>query len=79
MTASQHKSVVYYISFNVFRSAITIFPQRTDGMHDYRIWNHQLISYAGYKMADGSCVGDPAMVEFTEVQKIFMYSFDEYV
>ncbi|XP_068629957.1 nitric oxide synthase-like [Battus philenor] len=49
------------------RSAITIFPQRTDGNHDYRIWNPQLISYAGYVEPDGSIVGDPARVEFTEV------------
>uniref|UniRef100_A0A453YZV7 Nitric oxide synthase n=2 Tax=Anopheles gambiae TaxID=7165 RepID=A0A453YZV7_ANOGA len=48
------------------RSAITIFPQRTDGKHDYRIWNNQIISYAGYKNADGKIIGDPANVEFTD-------------
>ncbi|XP_053697417.1 nitric oxide synthase [Sabethes cyaneus] len=48
------------------RSAITIFPQRTDGKHDYRIWNAQLISYAGYKGQDGKIVGDPINVEFTD-------------
>ncbi|XP_037910457.1 nitric oxide synthase isoform X2 [Hermetia illucens] len=49
------------------RSAITIFPQRTDGRHDYRIWNSQLISYAGYRNPDGTILGDPLNVEFTEV------------
>ncbi|CAH3893206.1 unnamed protein product [Pieris brassicae] len=49
------------------RSAITIFPQRTEGNHDYRIWNPQLITYAGYIEPDGSVLGDPARVEFTEV------------
>ncbi|KAH8412332.1 hypothetical protein KR009_001346 [Drosophila setifemur] len=49
------------------RSAITIFPQRTDAKHDYRIWNNQLISYAGYKQPDGKIIGDPMNVEFTEV------------
>ncbi|XP_060064662.1 nitric oxide synthase 1-like [Ylistrum balloti] len=49
------------------RSAITIFPARTDGKHDFRVWNSQLIRYAGYKMADGSVIGDPASVEFTEI------------
>ncbi|XP_026329114.1 nitric oxide synthase-like isoform X2 [Hyposmocoma kahamanoa] len=49
------------------RAAITIFPQRTDGKHDYRIWNHQLIAYAGYVEEDGSILGDPARVEFTEI------------
>ncbi|KAL0893659.1 hypothetical protein ABMA27_013817 [Loxostege sticticalis] len=49
------------------RSAITIFPQRTDGKHDYRIWNPQLISYAGYVQPDGSVLGDPGKAEFTEI------------
>uniref|UniRef100_A0A8B9HBJ5 Nitric oxide synthase n=1 Tax=Astyanax mexicanus TaxID=7994 RepID=A0A8B9HBJ5_ASTMX len=49
------------------RSAITVFPQRTDGEHDFRVWNGQLIKYAGYQMEDGSVVGDPASVEFTEL------------
>lgn len=26
-----------------------MFPQRTDGQHDFRIWNSQLIKYAGYQ------------------------------
>lgn len=50
------------------RSAITVFPQRTDGQHDFRVWNNQLIRYAGYHMPDGSVLGDPATVEFTQVQ-----------
>ncbi|RXN07080.1 nitric oxide brain [Labeo rohita] len=49
------------------RSAITIFPQRTDAKHDFRVWNSQLIRYAGYKQPDGSIHGDPASVELTEI------------
>ncbi|XP_042686372.1 nitric oxide synthase, inducible [Centrocercus urophasianus] len=49
------------------RSAITIFPQRTDGKHDFRVWNSQFIRYAGYQMPDGSVIGDPANVEFTKL------------
>ncbi|KAL2297502.1 hypothetical protein Nmel_016809 [Mimus melanotis] len=49
------------------RSAITVFPQRTDGQHDFRVWNSQLIRYAGYQMPDGSVLGDPATVEFTQL------------
>uniref|UniRef100_A0A8D0AIJ5 Nitric oxide synthase n=1 Tax=Sander lucioperca TaxID=283035 RepID=A0A8D0AIJ5_SANLU len=49
------------------RSAITIFPQRLDGKHDFRVWNCQLIRYAGYKQPDGQIHGDPANVEFTEI------------
>ncbi|XP_039361056.1 nitric oxide synthase, brain [Mauremys reevesii] len=49
------------------RSAITIFPQRTDGKHDFRVWNAQLIRYAGYKQPDGTILGDPANLELTEI------------
>uniref|UniRef100_A0A8C8EFB6 nitric-oxide synthase (NADPH) n=1 Tax=Otus sunia TaxID=257818 RepID=A0A8C8EFB6_9STRI len=49
------------------RSAITIFPQRTPGRGDFRIWNTQLIRYAGYRQPDGSVWGDPANVDITEL------------
>ncbi|XP_039576696.1 nitric oxide synthase, inducible [Passer montanus] len=49
------------------RSAITVFPPRTDGQHDFRVWNSQLIRYAGYQRPDGSVLGDPASVEFTQL------------
>ncbi|XP_068280790.1 nitric oxide synthase 3-like, partial [Nyctibius grandis] len=49
------------------RSAITIFPQRAPGRGDFRIWNPQLIRYAGYRQPDGSVRGDPANVEITEL------------
>ncbi|XP_067655457.1 nitric oxide synthase, inducible-like isoform X1 [Haliotis asinina] len=49
------------------RSAITVFPPRTCGRQDFRVWNTQLIRYAGYRQSDGSVIGDPANVEFTEV------------
>ena len=44
-----------------------MFPQRTDGKNDYRVWNQQLVAYAGYRNEDGTITGDPANVEFTEV------------
>ncbi|XP_065486126.1 nitric oxide synthase 3 isoform X2 [Caloenas nicobarica] len=49
------------------RSAITIFPQRTPGRGDFRIWNTQLIRYAGYRQPDGSVLGDPANIDVTEL------------
>ncbi|XP_059764935.1 nitric oxide synthase, inducible isoform X1 [Balaenoptera ricei] len=49
------------------RLAITVFPQRSDGKHDFRVWNAQLIQYAGYQMPDGTIRGDPASVEFTQL------------
>lgn len=48
-------------------SAISIFRQRTDCKHDYKIWNPQLLGYAGYRQPDGSVIGDPGKAEFTEV------------
>ncbi|CAH1801570.1 unnamed protein product [Owenia fusiformis] len=49
------------------RSAITIFPQRTDGKHDFKVWNPQFIQYAGYKQPNGGVIGDSANVAITEV------------
>ncbi|XP_078393579.1 nitric oxide synthase, inducible-like, partial [Cetorhinus maximus] len=49
------------------RSAITIFPQRSDGKKDFRLWNSQFIQYAGFTLADGTVLGDGATVEFTEI------------
>ncbi|XP_039248117.2 nitric oxide synthase 1-like isoform X2 [Styela clava] len=49
------------------RSCITFFPQRTDYKKDFRVWSSQYIRYAGYGQPDGSIIGDPANVEFTEV------------
>lgn len=56
------------LSLSWGRSAITVFPQRSDGKHDFRVWNAQLIRYAGYQMPDGTILGDPASVEFTQVR-----------
>ncbi|XP_011410183.2 PREDICTED: nitric oxide synthase, endothelial-like [Amphimedon queenslandica] len=49
------------------RSTITVFRHRTRANSDFRVWNSQLIRYAGYKQQDGSIIGDPDSVEFTEV------------
>ncbi|XP_033848982.3 nitric oxide synthase 3-like isoform X2 [Acipenser ruthenus] len=49
------------------RSAITVFPQRSEGLMDFRIWSPQLIRYAGYSQPDGSVIGDPSTVELTEL------------
>lgn len=43
------------------RAVITVF--KPDGR---RLWNSQLLRYAGYKQPDGSILGDPANLEFTE-------------
>jgi nitric-oxide synthase len=42
-------------------------PQRGPAAQGIRIWNPQLIRYAGYRQTDGSVAGDPLNVELTEV------------
>jgi nitric-oxide synthase len=48
------------------RHTLTLFPPAgPDGVVP-RIWNEQLVRYAGYRQDDGSVVGDPRNVEFTD-------------
>ena len=48
------------------KATMTIFQPRQPGEKDpVRIYNHQLIRYAGYKLGDGAIIGDPHSVEFT--------------
>ncbi|GCF10364.1 nitric oxide synthase oxygenase [Dictyobacter arantiisoli] len=44
---------------------ITLFAPQELGKPGIRIWNTQLIRYAGYQNADGTILGDPAEVNFT--------------
>ncbi len=48
------------------RAAITVFEEAEGDEVGVRIWNHQLIRYAGYRGADGKVLGDPSQVRFTE-------------
>jgi nitric-oxide synthase len=48
------------------RALLTAFAPAGPGSRGIRIWNSQLVSYAGYRSADGSVVGDKAMVKFTD-------------
>ena len=45
---------------------ITVFAPAGPGQVGIRIWNHQLIGYACYRQSDGSTIGDPLNLEFTE-------------
>ncbi|WP_208918448.1 nitric oxide synthase oxygenase [Paenibacillus uliginis] len=44
---------------------ITVFGPSTPGQDTIRIWNHQLIRYAGYETPEG-ITGDPASISFTQ-------------
>ena len=47
------------------RPVISIFAPAQPGRPFARIWNDQLVRYAGYRGADGSAVGDPRNERFT--------------
>lgn len=47
------------------RSVITIFPPTQKGQPGIRIWNRQLVRYAGYRESNGAITGDPEQLEFT--------------
>ena len=49
------------------KSLITIFAPKQPEKAGIRIWNSQLIRYAGYRQADGTILGDPLHAEFTDV------------
>lgn len=49
------------------QSTISIFAPDQPGQAGIRIWNSQLIRYAGYCNADGTIIGDPAQIELTEI------------
>ncbi|KAL4440247.1 hypothetical protein ABPG75_003248 [Micractinium tetrahymenae] len=55
---------------------IAVFWAQTPGTADGpRVWNNQLIRYAGFKQPDDSVVGDPAEADFTDlVQQRFGWS-----
>ncbi|XP_042876798.1 nitric oxide synthase, salivary gland-like [Penaeus japonicus] len=61
------KHIEYATDGGNLRSTLTVFPQRASGRRDFRVWNPQLIAYAGYRADDGTVIGDPAWAEFTQV------------
>ena len=53
------------------RLLLSVFTASTPGRPGPRVWNGQLIRYAGYRQHDGRVVGDPETAELTEaVQRL---------
>lgn len=46
---------------------MSVFPEWQPGEAEIRIWNHQLIRYAGYQTASGATLGDPMNVDLTRL------------
>jgi nitric-oxide synthase len=49
------------------RPTITIFAPDSPERPGPRIWNEQLIRYAGYRRPDGTVLGDPRYADFTDL------------
>ncbi|WP_416829121.1 nitric oxide synthase oxygenase [Ectobacillus polymachus] len=58
--------ITYATNDGKIRPTITIFQQQENDQDHVRIWNHQLIRYAGYETENGT-IGDPASIAFTRV------------
>ncbi|WP_432977902.1 nitric oxide synthase oxygenase [Dactylosporangium sp. CA-233914] len=58
----------------VIRPVISIFAPHTPGRPATRLWNDQLVRYAGHRAADGTVVGDPQYVQFTETLQQYGWS-----
>jgi len=48
------------------RPTVTVFAPAAGENRGIRIWNRQLVRYAGYRMRDGVILGDPEQAEFTD-------------
>ncbi|PWA09695.1 nitric oxide synthase [Pueribacillus theae] len=60
------RHIDYATNGGKIRSTVTIFPPRKDGQDPMRIWNHQLIRYAGYE-EEHNVTGDSTSIEFTKL------------
>lgn len=57
------------VSGGRIRPTITVFAPDRPETPGPRIWNEQLVRYAGYEMDDGSVVGDPRYTGFTTMAR----------
>ncbi|NOU97019.1 nitric oxide synthase [Paenibacillus sp. LMG 31456] len=64
MVAAIFRHIHYATNHGKIRPAITIFRQELN-RSKIRIWNHQLIRYAGYERNNG-VIGDPASIRLTK-------------
>lgn len=51
------------------RPVMTVFRPWSGPEEEWRLWNHQLIRYAGYERADGGVLGDPMNVALTSLAR----------
>ena len=58
------------------RPVITVFAPDTPARTGPRIWNEQLVRYAGYQQPDGSVRGEPGSVELTDLARALGWDTD---
>ena len=63
-SCAQHLRVAY--NSGKIRPTITVFSPVVPGGVGIRIWNSQLIRYAGYRQGGGSVIGDPLNFALTD-------------
>ena len=74
--ALQHH-IDYAFNDGQIRSTITVFRAKKEGeSNGPRILNHQLIRFAGYRLQNGTILGDPASLDFTQWCQSKGYSFE---
>ncbi|PZD96045.1 nitric oxide synthase [Paenibacillus sambharensis] len=65
--AALQRHIAYATNRGRIRPAISVFRQASpEGQPEVRVWNHQLIRYAGYE-TDHGVIGDPASIPLTRV------------
>jgi nitric-oxide synthase, bacterial len=66
--------LIHHIDFATnegkIRPTITVFAPEHNGKEQVRIWNHQLIRYAGYETDEG-IIGDSSSISFTKACQSF--------
>jgi nitric-oxide synthase len=58
------------------RPAITVFAPDTPARRGPRIWNEQLVRYAGYRQPDGPVRGEPCSTELTDLARALGWATD---
>ena len=58
------------------RPAITVFAPDTPARRGPRIWNEQLVRYAGYREPDGSVRGEPSSTRLTDLARALGWESD---
>ncbi|KAH8898596.1 nitric oxide synthase [Thozetella sp. PMI_491] len=66
MAAQLIKNLKLAFNNGEIRPTVFVFPPRNVNERGPMIWNGQLLSFAGYKEADGSILGDPMNVDLTK-------------